>query len=453
MAPRPALAASAAANAASAARAAAAGGAPGVVDPRLVGALATIDQARASAEAAAAQTAGSSALELDEIKAVWDGERRAALASVFEPLRQPAGQAPAALGSLLAAVQRGDIAALLSWLSDQETVAIKQLRAAAGAADATSRTAATQLARQQGALALGIDDQAALAAFRRVVELDGNDVWSHIAIGELLARANDVAGATQAYVTAAGILRSMVQRDSTPTPSAPAAGAPAATLPDRLVSHRHALLVCEFRQGELQASADQRDEALAAFQRALVVAEALLEAQPERADRQFELATVSDRVAELLTARNLWEEALAAHRRSMTLAETLAANDPDNEPQWQFYLKDKLEHIADLQLALGRPDQALENYRRGIDLGEKLVAIDITNDAWLGGMLGLIAKLGSTDGLAQTGEERRQLLLRGLELLGRVRSGEIWDNSEEWGDRLREALNALPHPSDEAEAQ
>jgi tetratricopeptide (TPR) repeat protein len=224
-------------------------------------------------------------------------------------------------------------------------------------------------------------------------------------------------------------------------------------LPDRLVSHRHALLVCEFRQGELQASADQRDEALAAFQRALVVAEALLEAQPERADRQFELATVSDRVAELLTARNLWEEALAAHRRSMTLAETLAANDPDNEPQWQFYLKDKLEHIADLQLALGRPDQALENYRRGIDLGEKLVAIDITNDAWLGGMLGLIAKLGSTDGLAQTGEERRQLLLRGLELLGRVRSGEIWDNSEEWGDRLREALNALPHPSDEAEAQ
>jgi hypothetical protein len=65
----------------------------------------------------------------------------------------------------------------------------------------------------------------------------------------------------------------------------------------------------------------------------------------------------------------------------------------------------------------------------------------------------LILKLGSTEGLAQTGEDRRQLLLHGLELLGRVRSGEIWDNSEDWGDRLRQALNELPHPSDEAEQQ
>jgi hypothetical protein len=137
----------------------------------------------------------------------------------------------------------------------------------------------------------------------------------------------------------------------------------------------------------------------------------------------------------------------------MALAESLAASDPENEAQWQFYVQDKLEHIADLQLTLGRFDPALENYRRGVDLGEKLVTLDVTNDAWLGSMLSLILKLGSTEGLAQTGEDRRQLLLHGLELLGRVRSGEIWDNSEDWGDRLRQALSELPHPSDEAEQQ
>jgi hypothetical protein len=69
----------------------------------------------------------------------------------------------------------------------------------------------------------------------------------------------------------------------------------------------------------------------------------------------------------------------------------------------------------------------------------------------LSSTLGLIAKVGSSASMAQTGEERRQLLLRGLELLGRVRSGEVWDNSDEWGDRLRQALDELPNPSDEIE--
>jgi tetratricopeptide (TPR) repeat protein len=228
--------------------------------------------------------------------------------------------------------------------------------------------------------------------------------------------------------------------------ASPAAAAAAAQPADAHLAERHTLMVCEFRQGELQASVDKREEALAAFRRALVVAEALLVAQPTRPERQFEVATVSDRVADLLTALNLWEEALTAHERSMALAESLAANDRENEPQWQFYVKDKLEHIADLQLSLGRSELALENYRRGVDLGEKLVTLNVANEAWLGSMLGLIAKLGSTEGLPQTAEERRQLLLHGLELLGRVRSGEIWDNSEEWADRLRQALDELPPP-------
>jgi hypothetical protein len=37
-------------------------------------------------------------------------------------------------------------------------------------------------------------------------------------------------------------------------------------------------------------------------------------------------------------------------------------------------------------------------------------------------------------------------VLHGLELLGRVRSGDVWDNSEEWGERLRQILYELPPP-------
>jgi tetratricopeptide (TPR) repeat protein len=305
--------------------------------------------------------------------------------------------------------------------------------------------AALQAARQQGALALGIDNQAALAAFRRTVELDSDDYWAHITIGDLLAQVNDPGGAASSYQTAAAVLRTTVLGE-------PANAKPAPT--DQPLSHapeRRVLLVCELRQGEALASADDREAALRAFQRALVPAEALLAAEPSVAERLFEVATVSDRVAELLGALNQWPGALAAHQRSLALAEALAASDKDNEAQWEFYIKDKIEHVADLQLALGQPDVALTNYKRGLDLGEKLITINVTNDAWLSSTLGLIAKVGSSASLAQTGEERRQLLLRGLELLGRVRSGEVWDNSEEWGDRLRQALDELPNPSDEIE--
>ncbi|MBK6850857.1 MAG: hypothetical protein IPG93_04385 [Burkholderiales bacterium] len=440
------------ATGASAGRQAATDGPIRADDPQLLAGLAGIELGRNSADNGPASAGGVSALELDEIKPVWDGERRAAVIDLLDQLRQPG--ASAAVGQVLAALQRGDIKPTLGWLADRETAALARMRRDPGTTDQVARSAATSLARQQGAMALGIDNQAALAAFRRVVELDSVDFWSHITIGDLLAQANDAPGSITAYLAAATILRPTALAEPAPVQGTAAAAPPASGtgLAQRL-AWQHALLLCEFRMGELHASVGQRDEALLAFQRSLVVAEALLTAEPARPQRQFEVATVSDRVADLLAAQNLSEEALAAHRRSMALAETLAANDPENEPHWQFYLTDKLEHIADLQLTLGHPDLALENYRRGVDLGEKLVTLDVTNDAWLGSTLNLILKLGGTEGLAQTGEERRQLLLHGLELLGRVRSGEIWDNSDEWGDRLREVLNALPHPSDEAEQQ
>jgi tetratricopeptide (TPR) repeat protein len=408
---------------------------------QLTALLARIEKDRANSEVAS--TPGTSALDLDEIKPVWAAERRVGVSTLFAVARAP-GASPATTQAL-AALQNGNVNGLQGWLNDQETAALARTRKETGSAAAAARTAALQAARQQGALALGFDNQAALAAFRRAIELDSDDYWTHITIGDLLAQVNDPGGAAASYQTAAAVLRATVLGEPAGTKPA-TAGQPLSHVMERRV-----LMVCEYRQGEALVSADDREAALRAFQRALVPAETLMAAEPAAAERLFEVATVSDRVAELLAALNQWQGALAAHERSLALAEALAASDKDNEAQWEFYIKDKIEHVADLQLALGQPDVALTNYKRGLELGEKLVAINVNNDAWLSSTLGLIAKVGGSAGMAQTGEERRQLLLRGLELLGRVRSGEVWDNSDEWGDRLRQALDELPNPSDEIE--
>jgi tetratricopeptide (TPR) repeat protein len=371
---------------------------------------------------------------------VWADARRAGVAALLQQVRS--GRAGPAAAQALASLQRGEVNLLIGWLAEREAVALKQARADTGATPPQPpidhRQQVARLARQQAVLALPVDAQVALAAFRRVLEHDGNDPWSQIAVGDLLAQANDQAGAAGAYQAAVPVLQRQL---------AQARAATGAETSQRGLSH--ALMLCEFRTGEMRAYLEQREVATAAYARAVALGEELLAKEPEEPQRLFEVQTVSDRLAEQLTAQNQWAAALAAHQRSLALARTLAAADPDGEATWQFYLLDKHEHIADLQLTTGAPELALESYRTGLALGEKLVARDITNDAWLGGLLGLIAKVGSISTMAQTGEERRQLLLRGLELLSRVRSGDIWDNSEEWGDRLRQSLGELPNPSEE----
>jgi tetratricopeptide (TPR) repeat protein len=406
-------------------------------DPQLLALLARISPARLGGlEGSAADGAGPGGLELTEIKPLWAGDRLAGVSALLLHLRssQPGAAAGQALGSL----QRGEVNLLVAWLAEREAAALKTARSDAGSAAQDARLQTARLARQQAVLALPVDTQIALAAFRRVLEHDGDDPWSQIAVGDLLALANDQAGAATAYQTAVPLLqRQLALARAQADGSAGVRGL------------SHALMLAEFRTGEMHAFLEQRPAATAAYTRALALGEALLAGEPDLAERQFEVQAVSDRLAEQLTAQNQWGPALAAHQRSLALALVLAAGDPEGESTWQFYMFDKHESIADLQLATAAPELALESYRAALGLGEKLVARDRTNDAWMSGLLGLIAKVGGISTMAQTGEERRQLLLRGLELLSRVRSGEVWDNSEEWGDRLRQALNELPNPSDE----
>jgi tetratricopeptide (TPR) repeat protein len=405
-------------------------------DAELLRLLTAIGKNKSNAEVGHADSAGPGALDLDEIGPIWSASRRSALSNLL--LRKRAVPASPALTPVLDALQRGNVALLIAWLAEQELAALAQARKDGGPGALQLRLEVAHLARQQGVLALAVDTQVALAAFRRALEHDGNDPWSQVAVGDLLALANDQASAAAAYQAAAALFRAQAGPGGQATATANAAVGPKGLL--------HAQLVCQFRRGEMLAYLEKHDEAVRAYRLAVDHAETLLALDPRRLERMFEVATAGDRLAVQLTALNKPTDALALHKRSLVLAEALAQGDADGEAQWQFYMFDKHEHIADLQLATGDAELALQSYRTGLEMGEKLITRDIGNDAWLGSLLGLIAKVGAAESMAQTGEERRQLVLHGLELLGRVRSGEIWDNSEEWGERLRQILYELPPP-------
>ncbi|MEY4751387.1 MAG: hypothetical protein RIQ60_3601 [Pseudomonadota bacterium] len=416
---------------------AAASAAPPAVDEvRLTRLLAALAKSRAGSDNYVADGVGPGLLSFDELASVWAGTRRAGVAALLQR-SQATTPTPAPVQQAVERLERGEVQGLLTWLAEQEAAATAAARSFTGAAALQHRLEIAALARQQGVFALGVDTQLALAAFRRVLELDGNDPWSLTAVADLLAIVNDQAGAAAAYQAAGQLFKAQAGTAGQPT-SAPGA----AVDPKGL---RHAQVVCSYRRGEMLAYLDKRDEAAPAYREALDQAEALLRID-DRPERQVEVANVSDRLAEQFAALSQPTEALAAHQRSLALAEQLAQGDPEREAQWQFYIFDKHEHIADMQLAVGAPDVALTSYRTGLEIGEKLVTLDITNDAWLGGLLNLIAKLGASTTLDQTGEERRQLVLHGLELLGRVRSGALWDNQDEWADRLRQILDDLPPP-------
>lgn len=392
--------------------------------------------------------AGPGGLELPELATAWQTARRKALTGLLLS-QKPAAAAPTtpaharpalaapALAAMKTQLGRGEVGMLAAHLAQEEAALLAQAGKLPAAEALRQRLEVAELARQQGALLLPTDGQAALAAFRRALEHDGGDAWSAIAAGNLLALAADQDAAILLYRRALETLgRLYTAAGGTPTGAVAAAALPLL----------HARAITEFRLGEMQAARDLRDEAFASHQRGLAHAERLLAAEPEGAERQFDVLTLGDRVAEHYTARNQWAPALALLQRNLALSQSLVAADPEGEATWRFYAMDKLEHIGDLELALNQPEEALPHYRAGLQIGEALVARDIQNDDWLSGLLGLILKVGSTEGMDQSAEERRQLLLRGLELMARVRSGSVWDNSEEWGDRLRAPLRELPLP-------
>ena len=198
-----------------------------------------------------------------------------------------AAQPDAAEAAITAAnaLEAGDTRPAEALLSNQERDQAAQI-GALGANDDQQRRQAAALARAQGALAVGHDGRAALAAFQRAAEYEPDDAWTHFFVGDL-----------------------------------------------------HVLL------GDLNA-------AMQSFRKGFEIAEALAGRDPANTEWQRDLSVSQNKIGDVLKAQGDGPGALAAYRRGLEIAEALAGRDPANA-QWQVDLAvscsklGTLEHVQD----------------------------------------------------------------------------------------------------------
>lgn len=113
----------------------------------------------------------------------------------------------------------------------------------------------------------------------------------------------------------------------------------------------------------------RRDEATEAYRESRDIRERLAAAEPDKPERQADLAISYDRLGKLL--RDQPDEALAAYRKALTLRERLVAADPRNI-NWLRALAATYDDIGNILLASGRPAEALEQYRKAYDIRRDL---------------------------------------------------------------------------------
>ncbi len=238
---------------------------------------------------------------------------RAAVARTLTAAAQPnASEAVIAAADALGA---GDTRPAESLLSNQEREEASQI-GVPGADDAQQRAQAAALAREQGALAMGRDVRAALAAFERAAEYEPDDTWTHFFIGDLQVQLGDLDAATQSFGRGRALAKALAGRD------------PANTQWQRDLSVSHDKI------GNVLVAQGDGPGALAAYRKALKIAEALAGRDPANTEWQRDLSISHDRIGNVLVAQGDGPGALGAYRKSLGIREALAGRDPANT-QWQ----------------------------------------------------------------------------------------------------------------------
>jgi hypothetical protein len=148
-----------------------------------------------------------------EIKALREANealRRAAIARTLTAAAQPEASAEALAAG--AALEIGNTRPAEVLLREQEQTAAQSL--ASGVPEAVEqRHQAAELAREQGALAVGRDVRAALAAYLRAAEYEPNDTWTRFYIGDLHLQLGDSNAAIRSLQAGMAIAQKLAAAD------------------------------------------------------------------------------------------------------------------------------------------------------------------------------------------------------------------------------------------------
>ena len=333
-------------------------------------------------------------------------------AAVYRTLKA-AGQ-PDASGAAIAAAQAlgaGDTRPAEALLGREEGEQAGQI-GAPGVDDASQRSQAAALAREQGALAMGHDVGAALAAFQRAAEYQPEDTWTHFFIGDLHVLLGDLEAAMRSFQRGQALAAGLAARD------------PANTGWQRDLSISHD------RIGNMLVAQDDGPGALAAYRKALGIREALAARDPANTQWQRDLSISHEKIGDVLVAQGDGPGALAAYRKALGIAEALAASDPANTG-WQRDLSISHDRIGDVLVAQGDGAGALAAYRKSLGIREALAARDPANAQWQTDLAVSCSKLGALE-YGQTIDGRREHLRRGRAILARLKEQGRLHPQQDW---------------------
>jgi serine/threonine protein kinase len=318
----------------------------------------------------------------------------------------------------------GDVAGAVAAYQKAQRILVRLLRQSPA-----SPAVRTEIARceRRSADALGASGMvaAALQHYRRAVgllsalaaEAPGDSeralelARGHIALGDLLSWNSDLQGGLAEFGAARRILLGLPPASPrTPTASAPgevqrelamtqtktgdalcwqdrcreaaawharaiAALEPLARAHPNDADTLHALLTAYLKMGEAMEGVGDADGRLAAAEKTLPVAAALVAADPRNVRAQRTLSIAHNKLGDALAGKRRFGEAQARYAAALALQGALAERDPANV-EYRRDLANTYNRVGEALLAEGRLGAAVENLRQGLRLREWLVARD-----------------------------------------------------------------------------
>jgi tetratricopeptide (TPR) repeat protein len=178
-----------------------------------------------------------------------------------------------------------------------------------------------------------------------------------------------------------------------------------------------------------------------AYRQGLEIREGLAGRDLANTEWQRDLSVSHERIGDVLVALGDGPGALLAYRKGLEIAEALAGRDPANA-QWQRDLSVSHDRIGDVLVAQGDGAGALLAYRKDLEIAEALAGRDSANALWQTDLAVSCLKLGGVE-FGQSGEARREYLLRGREILAGLKAAGRLHASQDWIGWFDEELGKL----------
>ena len=259
-------------------------------------------------------------LQLDEkdaenkaLKEANEALRRAAIARTLTAAAQPEASVQARAAG--AALEVGNTRPAEVLLREQEQTAAQPLKAGVPQTE-ERRHQAAELAREQGALAVGRDVRAALDAYLRAAEYEPEDTGTLFTVGDLYLQLGDSNAATRSFKAGMAITQKLAASDASNS----------RWQRDLSVSHN--------RIGDTQSAQGDLAGALKSYQAGMAIRQKLAASDPSNSQWQRDLSVSHNKIGNTQSAQNDLAGALTSYQAGMAIRQKLAASDPSNS-QWQ----------------------------------------------------------------------------------------------------------------------